>query len=81
MVIESFAGYSNVGWHLWFFRDCKTFVQVLLVFIVSVEKLGKILIGLPLYVTWLFTAAFTILSLFCRFSVLIFMYQENCIPF
>jgi hypothetical protein len=46
--------------------------QALLDFIVSVAKSGVILIGLPLYVTWLFSlAAFNILSLFCAFGVLI----------
>lgn len=40
--------------------------------IVSVEKSGVFLIGLPLYVTWPFSlAAFDILSLCCMFSVLI----------
>jgi hypothetical protein len=33
------------------FRVCMTSVQDLLAFIVSVEKSGIILIGLPLYVT------------------------------
>ena len=48
--------------------------QALLAFIVSVEKSGIILIGLPLYVTWpLSLAAFNILYLFCVFSVLIIM--------
>jgi hypothetical protein len=46
----------------------------LLAFIVSFEKSGVILIGLPLYVTWLFSlASFNILSLFCVISVLIIM--------
>jgi hypothetical protein len=48
--------------------------QALLAFIVSVEKSGVILIGLPLYVTWPFPfAAFNILSLYCAFNVLIIM--------
>jgi hypothetical protein len=51
MVIESFAGYSSLGWHLSSLRVCITFVQVLLAFIVSGEKSGVILIGLPLYAT------------------------------
>ena len=51
IVIESFAGYSNLGWHLCFLRVCMTSVQDLLAFIVSGEKSGVILIGLPLYVT------------------------------
>ena len=46
MVIESFAGYSNLGWHL-----CSLRVQDLLAFIVSGQKSGVILIGLSLYVT------------------------------
>jgi hypothetical protein len=51
MVIESLAGYSSLGWHLCSLRVCMTSVQDLLAFIVSGEKSGVILIGLPLYVT------------------------------
>ena len=51
MVIESFAGYSSLGWHLCSFRVCVTSVHYLLTFIVSGEKSDVILIGLPLYVT------------------------------
>ena len=51
MVIESFAGYSSLGWHLYSLRVCITSLQDLLAFIVSDEKSGVILIGLPLYVT------------------------------
>jgi hypothetical protein len=54
MVIESIAGYSNVGWHLCSLRVCKTSVQDFLAFRVSVEKSGIVLIVLPLYVTWPF---------------------------
>ena len=51
MVIENFAGYSSLGWHLCSHHFCITSVQDLLAFIVSGEKSGIILIGLPLYVT------------------------------
>ena len=51
MVIESFAGYSSLGWQLCSLRVCVTSVQGLLAFIFSGEKSGIILIGLPLYVT------------------------------
>ena len=51
MVIESFAGYSSLGWHLSSLGVCMTSAQNLLPFIVSVEKFDVILIGLPLYVT------------------------------
>ena len=51
MVIESFAGYSSVGWHLCSLRLCMMSAQDLLGFIVSGEKSGVTLIGLPLYVT------------------------------
>ena len=51
MVIESFAGYSSLGWHLCSLRICMTSAQDLLAFIVSGEKSGVILIGWPLYVT------------------------------
>ena len=51
MVIDSLAGYSSLGWHFCFLGVCITCVQDLLAFIVSGEKSGVILIGLPLYVT------------------------------
>ena len=51
MVVESFAEYSSLGWHLCSLRACIISVQDLLAFIVSGEKSGVILIGLPLYVT------------------------------
>ena len=51
MVIESFAGYGSLGWHLCSLSVYITFVQDLLAFIVSGEKSGVILICLPLYVT------------------------------
>ena len=51
MVIESFAGYSSLDWHLCSLRVCMTSAPDRLAFIVSGEKSGVILIGLPLYVT------------------------------
>ena len=48
MVIESLAGYSSLGWNLCSLCVRLTSVQA---FIVSGEKSGVILIGLPLYVT------------------------------
>jgi hypothetical protein len=78
MVIESFAGYSSLGWSLCSLRACTTSVQDLLAFIVSGEKSGVILIGLPLYVTSHFPlTAFKILSLFSAFVVLIIMCWED----
>jgi hypothetical protein len=47
MVIESLAGYSSLGWNLCSRSVCITSVQALLAFIVSGEKSGVILIGLP----------------------------------
>jgi hypothetical protein len=76
MVIESFAECSSVGWHLSSLRVCRTSVQVLLAFRISIEKSDGTLISLPVYVTWPFlVAAFNIFSLFicyltfspCRF--------------
>jgi hypothetical protein len=51
MVIENFAGYCSLGWHLCSLRDCMTSAQDLLAFIVSGKKSGVILIRLTLYVT------------------------------
>ena len=51
MVIESFVGYSSLGWHLCSLRVCMPSTQDLLGFIISGKKSCVILIGLPLYVT------------------------------
>ena len=51
MVIESFAGYSSLGWHLRSLRVRMNSALDLLAFIVSGEKSCVILIGLPLYAT------------------------------
>ena len=51
VVIESFAGYSGLDWHLCSLRFYITSLWDLLAFIVSGEKSGLILISLPLYVT------------------------------
>ena len=74
IVIESFAEYSSLGWHLCSLRVCMKSAQDRLAFMVSGEKSGVILIGLPLYVTWPFSlTAFNILSLLSTFGVLIIM--------
>ena len=51
METESFAGYCSLGWHLCSLRIYITSVQDLLAYVVSGEKSGVILIGLPLYAT------------------------------
>jgi hypothetical protein len=51
LVIESFAGYRSLCCYLSSLRVCMTSSQDLLAFIVSREKPGVILIGLPLHVT------------------------------
>jgi hypothetical protein len=61
MVIESFAGYSSLDWHLCSLRVCMTSAQDLLAFIVSGKKSGVILIGLPFYLLLLLL----LLLLFC----------------
>jgi hypothetical protein len=50
MVIESFAMYSSLGWYFCSLRVCITSIQDLQAFMVSGEKSGIILLGLPLYV-------------------------------
>ena len=78
IVIESLAGYSSLGWHLCSLRFCITSVQDLLAFIVSGERSGVILIGLPLYVSRpVYFTAVNILSLFSAFDVLIIMCWEE----
>jgi hypothetical protein len=72
MLIESSAEYSSLGWHLWFSRGCKIFIQALLAFRVSAEKLGVILIVCLHMLPGLFSLAnFNILSFFCKFCGLI----------
>ena len=66
MIIESFAGYSSMGWDVWSLKVCITSVQDLLAFIVSGEKSGVIRIGLPLYVIDLFSL---LLLIFCLYLV------------
>ena len=46
VIDESFAGYSSLGWNLWFLTPCKISFQALLPFRVSIERSGIILIGL-----------------------------------
>jgi hypothetical protein len=63
--------YSGLGSHLCSLGFCMTSAQDLLAFIVSGEKSGVILIGLPLYATCPFClTAFNVLSLFYVFGVL-----------
>ena len=47
MVNASFAVYSSLGLHLWSLSVCSTSIQDLLTFMVSIEKSGVIIIGLP----------------------------------
>jgi hypothetical protein len=51
MLIESFAWYSGLGWYLYSLGVYMTASQYILAFIVSGEKSGIVLIGMPLYVT------------------------------
>jgi hypothetical protein len=51
MLIDSFSGYSSLGWHLCFLRVYMTSAQDLLASILPTEKSLVILIGMPLYVT------------------------------
>jgi len=46
MLVESFARYSSLGWHLWLLRFCSTFFQAHLTIRVSTEKSDIILISL-----------------------------------
>lgn len=58
-------------WHPWSILIYSTSVQALLVFRASNDKSYGIVLGLSLYVTWLYSlASFNSLSLFCLFSFL-----------
>ena len=48
IVNNSLAGYSSLGLHPWSLSFCSTSIQDLLAFMVSIEKSGVSLIGLPL---------------------------------
>ena len=61
-VIEHLGGYSSLEWHLCSLTVCITSVQDLLAFIVSGEKTGVILIGLPYMLLDLFSL---LLLIFC----------------
>jgi hypothetical protein len=50
MVSKSFAVYNNLGWCLCSLRVFRAYAQDLLAFLLSDEKSGVFLIGLPLYV-------------------------------
>ena len=75
MGIGSFAGYSSLDWHPWSLNALNVCIMLdhnLLAFIVSNEKSGVILIGLPLCITWPFPfVTLNILTLLCMFSILI----------
>ena len=48
IVNDSLAGYSSLGLHPWCLSFCSTSIQDLLAFMISIEKSGVSLIGLPL---------------------------------
>jgi hypothetical protein len=61
---DGFSGLTSLGWELLSFRAWITFFHDYLAFRVWVDKSAIILMGLPLYVTCLFSfAAFRILSI------------------
>lgn len=50
-MIENFAGYFSLHFHLYFLRVCMISIQAPLTFIISVMKSGVILMGVQVYVT------------------------------
>ena len=54
MVIEFFGRYSNMDWDFCSLRVSMMSIQDLQAFLVSVEKSGVVLFGVPLYITCLF---------------------------
>jgi uncharacterized Tic20 family protein len=69
---DRIAGYSSLGWHLLFFQDLEWIISFSTCFIVSVEKSADLLLGLLLFLTWLFSlVAFSIVSLFYIVNILI----------
>ena len=70
ILIESFAGYSSLGWHPWPLTVGRISIQDLLAFRVSMEKSGVILIG----------CLYTLLDLF-PLLLLIFSLYSVCLVF
>ena len=66
---DSFSMYTSLGCHLCSLKVCIKPFKDLLAFIVCGEKTGVIMIGLILYIIWLFSYCFNILSLFITFGV------------
>ena len=71
MVIETFAGYSNLGWHLWYLWVWMRSSQELWAFIDSCVNAEVMLISLTLYVTWSFSVTALNISLITAFDILI----------
>lgn len=55
IIIDSFTGYSSLDCHSWLLRDCRSCIQALLTFRVSIEKTDVNLIAPPLCVSWVFS--------------------------
>lgn len=55
IIIDSFTGYSSLNCHSWLLRDCRSCIQALLTFRVSIEKTDVNLIAPPLCVSWVFS--------------------------
>ena len=76
-MIESFTGYNSLHCQLWFVLSWKISAQTPFTFWVSIEKLGTILVVMPLYVTCHFSlVAFNILSFLWRFCISIILWWE-----
>lgn len=69
MVIERFAWFISLAWHLWSLRDWRTSVPDLLAFVLFIEKLGGMF-----YVT---SSFFPFVALLHMFSVLIIMWNRD----
>jgi hypothetical protein len=78
---DNFAGYSNLGWQLFSYRDWNILSHVLLDFRVYSERSELIFMCLPLYVSWHFIpCSFQYLFFFFLLSsleiLIIILYEE-----
>lgn len=66
--IEIFIVYISLGWHSRYIIVYRTSSQGLLAFAISIEKLGVILICLPLYVSWFYFPCIIFGQVVCLFG-------------
>lgn len=78
MVIEGFAGYSNLGWHLCSVSVYIMCIRYLLALRITIDNLGVILMCLPSYVSWHIPfLVINIFSFFCAYCAFVVIWQKH----